>query len=172
MAQNDGRSGADAPSGSQASPGAADASPPSVSIPNALQTVFDVAADEFGRMRRENERLRQYLATIHVNALRANKDTRAVFVSFVVHFLTGNIADGTPAHEAMAAFNAAQKCSSCGAFSPVLGNGLCMECALEWPQSASGIAARSDETPQAAQPEGQEPGPKGDAQPQSSSKDT
>jgi len=29
---------------------------------------------------------------------------------------------------------------------------------------ASGIAARSDETPQAAQPEGQEPDPKGDAQ--------
>ena len=33
------------------------------------------------------------------------------------------------------------------------------------PLSASGIEARSDETPQAAQPEGQEPGPKGDAQP-------
>lgn len=34
--QEDGRSGADAPSDSQASPGAASASPPSVSIPNAV----------------------------------------------------------------------------------------------------------------------------------------
>lgn len=35
MDKEDGRSGSDEPSGSQASPGAAEASPPSVSIPNA-----------------------------------------------------------------------------------------------------------------------------------------
>jgi len=40
---DNGRSGADAPSGSQASPGAADASPPSVSIPNAESMIERVA---------------------------------------------------------------------------------------------------------------------------------
>lgn len=38
-------------------------------------------------------------------------------------------------------------------------------CAIMRSLIASGIAAQSDETPQAAQPEGQEPGPSGDAQP-------
>lgn len=41
---------------------------------------------------------------------------------------------------------------------------LYLTCAPVEVRTASGIAARSDETPQAAQPEGQEPGPKGDAQ--------
>jgi hypothetical protein len=57
-------------------------------------------------------------------------------------------------------------CSQCGASGVDLANGLCFECTPDgfWPCfSASRIEARSDETPQAAQPEGREPDPKGDA---------
>lgn len=101
------------PSGSQASPGAAKASPPSVSIPNA-----DIP---------ENRRAP-----------------------------TGMI----------------WRCQACGKTAEDL-YGMIGRRSYGWDEScilnaapvpASGIAARSDETPQEVRPEGQEPGLQGDAQ--------
>jgi hypothetical protein len=82
----------------------------------------------------ERDRLLEYLSTLYVNALRATPKTRAVFVSFIVHSLR-DVRNGTSVGEATRAFDRAQKCATCGAFSPALANDQCVECSPAFTQT-------------------------------------
>lgn len=141
MTKDDGRPGGLSPCG----PSPAVSTVPA-SIPDAVRDASETIAKEFARLGRENERLREYLSTFYVNALRTTRETAPRFASFIMFACAGNIPEGGDyIGKVVMAFDAAQKCSTCGAFSPVLGNGQCQACAPEWPRSAQAIDARRAE---------------------------
>jgi hypothetical protein len=112
---------------------------------------------------KENERLRQALVTIRVNAMRSTPKTRAALISFCDMGLREVLA-GSSLSEAYKVWDAYQKCSACGAASAMPGNGLCFECTPEGQWPASGMQLREDERSE-TEAEGLQPGPQGDAQP-------
>lgn len=112
---------------------------------------------------KENERLRQALVTIRVNAMRSTPKTRAALISFCDMGLREVLA-GSSLSETYKVWDAYQKCSSCGAASAMLGNGLCFECTPEGQWPASGMHLREDERSE-TEGEALQPDPEGTPNP-------
>lgn len=184
---DDGRSGADAPSGSQASPGAAEASPPSVSIPNAARVrrticPFDTAPRDGTAFHilntvRFNPLMERFEAVCHEDGGRKNwQPIKFAGPGPSVWLRLVPLPYELPSDQWFPiAFTATYLVRRKSFLARIVDRLLWRRPKprkLKWEYKptnadwlpASGIEARSDETPTAAQPEGREPGPKGDAQ--------